>query len=116
MALVVLGGAELLTTLVTFMRLHPRVEELVLLQLRGQQEPFPTDRADVRPLPRVLSQVIHVQVSEVEAPPTRLAGEVLVVGVTLLVGAQGAGGAEGFGTGVTGEGFVPAPRPSALGA
>lgn len=104
-AVVVLRRPELFATLLAAVRFDSGVQQLVLLQLRRQQETFLAHGADVRPVAAMLPQVVYVQVSQVEGLPTRVAGKVFVVGVALLMGLQRAAAAERFQTDFTAECF-----------
>lgn len=84
-AVVVLRRPELFATVFTFVRFDSGVQELVLLQLRHEQETFLADAADVWPVAAVLPHVVQVQVSQVEGLPAGVAGELFVLGVALLV-------------------------------
>lgn len=112
-AVVVLRRPELLATLVTLVRLDSRVQQLVLLQLRRQQEAAVAHAAHEGPVAAVLPQVVQVQVAQVEGLPTGAAGELLVLGVALLVGPQGAGAAEALQADLTDERFAAARPASA---
>lgn len=116
MALVVLRRLELLSTLLTLVRLDARVQQLVAFQLRWQQEAFVADGADVRPLAAVLPEVVQVEVAQVEGLPAGGAAELFALGVALLVRPQGGAAAEGLQTDLTAEGFGGGAAPPVGGA
>lgn len=111
-AVVVLRRPELFPALFTPVGFDPGVQQLVLLQLRRQHKSFLTDAADVRPVAAVLPQVVQVQVSQVEGFPTWVAGELFVLGVTLLMRPQRGAAAEALQTDFTAERFDSARPPS----
>lgn len=116
-AVVVLWCPELFPTLVTPVRFDSSVQQLVLLQLRHEQEAFLTDAADVRTVATVLPHVVQVQVSQVEGLPAGVAGELFVLGMALLMHLQSSVGAEAPQTGSTAERLhhsLPPPRHSLL--
>lgn len=115
-ALVVLGRPELFAARLALVRLDSGVEQLVLPQLRGVDETFVAVLAGVWPLPAVPAHVVEVEVAQVEGLPAGVAVEVFIRAVALLVGAQGAAGAEGPDAGLTAERFGPGAPASALGA
>lgn len=85
-------------------------------QLGRQQEAFVADGADVGPLTCVLSQVVQVQVPQVEGLPAGGAAELFGRGVTLLMCPQGGGAAEGLQTNLTAERFGGGAAPPVGGA
>lgn len=85
-ALEVVQTPELLATLLTSVKFDSAVQLLMPFQLWRQQKAFVADAADVWPIATVLPQVVQVQVPHVEGLPTGLTGELLVLGVALLVG------------------------------
>lgn len=111
-AMVVLWRPELLPALLTLVRFDSSVQELMLLQLRHEQEAFLTDAADVRPVAAVLPHVVQVQVSQVEGLPAGVAGELFVLGVALLVRPQCGVTAEALQTDLAAEGFHSGRPPS----
>lgn len=111
-AVVVLRRPELFAALIALVRFDSGVQELVLLQLRHEQETFLADAADVRPVAAVLPHVVQVHVSKVEGLPAGGAGELLVLGVALLVRPQRGVTAEALEADLTGEGFQSARPPS----
>lgn len=116
-AVVVLWRPELFPTLVTPVRFDSSVQELMLLQLRHEQEAFLTNATDIWAVSTVLPHVVQVQVSQVERLPACVAGELFVLRVALLMHLQCSVGAEAPQTGGTAERLhrcLPPPHHSLL--
>lgn len=104
-AVVVLRCPELFPALFTLVRFDSSVQELMLLQLRHEQETFLADAADVWPVAAVLPHVVQVQMSKVEGLPAGVAGEIFVLSMALLVCPQRGVAAKALETDLTAEGF-----------